>query len=74
MVNAAKILIKCVLILGDTALHIAFRNKDVELAQKLLKHNANPFLKNAKGVNCIELAESWSDMPPKLKELLQQKV
>jgi ankyrin repeat protein len=47
---------------GDTPLHIAIKNNDLNAIMTLCIHNADGYISNKKGVNCIHYASSISSL------------
>ena len=46
---------------GDTPLHLAIRNGNIEMVQVLMKYDSDPGLKNNKGRTCFDEAELIKD-------------
>lgn len=53
---------------GDTVLHLAVKNKDIELIKLLLEHDADPNIKNNSGKSPLDIAKI-----KEIRNLLQKK-
>ena len=45
---------------GNTLLHLAVQDRDIEIAKLLLEHGADPAVRNREGKTPLELASKWN--------------